>query len=227
MRVAMAMGLARGPIVVALLASADVALGNVGRTAAGPAAVQYADVVRLPDSAGWRQISDTTTQGERVQEYVPAGQGAADWSELITVKVLPRTRDPKPVVQGTVTLMREICGNVSIVNTAQSQQLGEVANLGMMLPVFEAAETLVTCKNPDVTLLRQKLGTGRVTLRRYEVTWYKMMKAQRANYIVQRAWHGDEMDENSVLGSPGVLDAWKQWITHVTLLRQASDGGQN
>lgn len=214
------MRLARGPILMALLVFSGEVLANVGHDVAKPDFIEYADVVRLPESAGWHQISDTTVQGERVREYAPSGQTEADWTEIITVKDLPLTRDPKAIVQGSVTLMREICGNVSVVNTSRSQQLGEVASLGMMLPIFEEADTLVTCKEPNVKLLRQKLGTDQVTLRRYEVTWYKMMHGQRANYIVQRAWHGDEMDENSVLGSREVLDAWKQWITHVTLVRQ-------
>jgi hypothetical protein len=92
----------------------------------------------------------------------------------------------------------------------------------MSLPIDDETDELVTCQQPNITKLRQKLGTDKVTLRRYEVTWYKLIKGQRANYIVQRAWHGDAIDHTCLLGSDTVLDEWKSWITRVTLVRRES-----
>jgi hypothetical protein len=40
----------------------------------------------------------------------------------------------------------------------------------MSLPIDDETDELVTCQQPNITKLRQKLGTDKVTLRRYEVT---------------------------------------------------------
>jgi len=185
--------------------------------------VPYTDAVQLPPNAGglvWHKISDGTTASGQIQEYVPAGETAAMWSQIITVKTLPLGHDPKQIVEGTVNLLRDICGGINVTNTAHSQHTGEAAGLGMSLPIFDESETLVTCRQPDITRLRQKLSTDSVTPRRYEVTWYKMIKGRQASYIVQRGWHGDAIDETCLLGSDAVLDEWKSWITRVTLVRR-------
>jgi hypothetical protein len=183
----------------------------------------FADEVQLPPNAGglaWHKISDGTTAAGHVQEYVPVPETGALWSQIITVKTLPVDRDPKQIVDGTVTLMREICGRIKITNVAHSQRTGEVGGLGVSLPIYDETDELVTCKEPNITKLREKIGSDKVTLRRYEVTWYKLIKGSRANYIVQRAWHGDAIDGTCLLGSDAVLDEWKSWITHVTLVRR-------
>jgi hypothetical protein len=194
---------------------------NVGNRPALGSSSTSMDVVRLPsdaDGVSWLRVSNTITAGETVQEFVPAGQSAADWTQIITVKNLPLTRDPAAVVDGTVVLMRAVCSTLSVVHTAHRQAAGDVAGLGMPLPIYDEAETLVTCKEPNLPLLRQRLGTDQVTLRRYEVTWYKVMKGRAENFIVQRGWHGDVID-GSVLGSREVLRGWKNWITRVSLVR--------
>jgi hypothetical protein len=68
--------------------------------------------------------------------------------------------------------------------------------------------------------MQAKLANSKVTLKPYEVTWYKIMKGSNANFIVQRAWHGNVPGPFNVLGSPTVLAEWKSWVMHVTLLRQ-------
>jgi hypothetical protein len=187
---------------------------------ATPAAASYVDTVRIPAAGGvWHQISHTILPTQTVDEYTPVSESAAGWTQIITVKTLPRSRDPGPIVRGAVGLMHDVCAKVNVVNVAHSQELGEVAGLDAPLPIFDAADTLVTCRQPDMAALHKRLGTDRVTLRKYEVTWYKAIRGQKANYIVQRGWHGDDIDENSVLGSDTVLDGWKTWISRVTLVR--------
>jgi hypothetical protein len=209
--------------IVLLAVFGAVTTARADKTGAVPlSAVHSTDQVQLPANAGglaWHKISDGTTASGQIQEYVPAGETAAAWSQIITVKTLPPGRDPKQIVDGTVNLMRDICGHINVTNTAHRQHTGEVAGLGMSLPIFDEADTLVTCREPNITRLRQKLGSENVTLRRYEVTWYKMIKGRQANYIVQRSWHGDAIDETCLLGSDAILDEWKSWITHVTLVR--------
>jgi hypothetical protein len=180
----------------------------------------YVDTVRIPAAGGvWHQISHTVLPTQTVDEYTLVNESGTAWTQIITVKTFPLSRDPAPIVQGAVGLMRGVCAKVSVVNVAHSQELGEVARLDAPLPIFDAADTLVTCRHPDMAALHKRLGTDRVTLRTFEVTWYKAIRGQKANYIVQRAWHGDEIDETSVLGSDIVLDGWKAWISRVTLVR--------
>jgi hypothetical protein len=211
---------------VGVPASAHADQPIVGAPTVALAPLPYSDMVRLPPNAGgiaWHKISDGTTAAGQVQEYVPVHETGVLWSQIITVKTLARGRDPKQIVAGTVNLMREICGRINITNTAQHEHTGEAAGLGMSLPIYDESETLVTCQQPNITKLRQKLGTDNVTLRRYEVTWYKMIKGRQANYIVQRAWHADAIDETCLLGSDAVLGEWKSWITHVTLVRHDNE----
>lgn len=187
---------------------------------ASPTPASYIDTVRIPAAGGvWHQISHSVLPAQTVDEYTPINENDAGWTQIITVKTLPLSSDPMLIVRGAVDLMRDVCAKVNVVNVARSQELGEVAGLDAPLPIFDAADTLVTCRQPDLAALRKRLGTDRVTLRKYEVTWYKAIRGQKANYIVQRAWHGDAIDENSVLGSDTVLDGWKTWISRVTLVR--------
>jgi hypothetical protein len=204
-----------------LVATASGALAEpIGPLPLSAVLAAYHDTVRLPpEPSVWHQISHTVTDAEQVTESVPAGQTAAAWTQIITVKTLPPTRDPKPVVDGTVAIMRAICAHVTLVHAAHAQQLGESSALDTPLPIYDESETLITCRDPDLAKLRARVGANSIALRRYEVTWYKIMKSGKANYIVQRSWHGDAMDSSSPLGSDAVLANWKNWITRITLVR--------
>lgn len=183
------------------------------------------DSVQLPPDRNvlWHDASIGVATGrEVVQEKLPAGETPQAWTQIITIKTMPRDRDPQAVAAGTVNLLRDVCGHVNIVTTPHRQLVGEVRSLNLPLPEFDATDLLVTCKDPDMAKLHAHPGTERVTLRRYEVTWYKLMKGRYANYIVQRAWHGDDIDGSSPLGSAAVLAAWKSWMTGVTLVRSRS-----
>jgi hypothetical protein len=204
------------------VARAD-SVGGLRAGAPTGSVASYAEQVQLPPNAGgltWHLIGDATTGTGRIQEFVPRAESAAHWSQIIAVRTLPVDSDPKQIVDRTVKLMDEICGRINITRVARSQHTGEVAALGMSLPIYDETEELVTCQQPNLEKLRQKLGADNVTLRRYEVTWYRMMKGQRANYIVQRGWHGKVIDDTCLPGSDAVLDEWKSWITHVTLVRR-------
>jgi hypothetical protein len=89
------------------------------------------------------------------------------------------------------------------------------------LPVIEVDEVLVTCRDPDPA----KIPADHViSLQPVEVTWYKAMQCSGVSYLVQRSWHGSDI-AGSVLGSAAVLDAWKHWITAVTLRREVHRAG--
>ena len=191
-----------------------------------PPAPQYQDDVMIPEHASnleWHRVSYNVTPQEDVREFVPAGQSGADWHQIITVKILPLSRDPHMIVDNTIAFMRTICRQVKILATAPTQRTGEAASLDIPLPTYESSEQLTTCDSPDQAKLTARLGPTAVKLRRYEVTWYRIMLGTKANYIVQRAWHGDTMDETSPLGSDTVLADWKQWISHITLRRRGAD----
>jgi len=208
--------IAAGALVAPRAALAD----STPSTPARRAAATYVDQVQIPSAGGaWHQISHTVVSTQIVDEYTPANESGTNWTQIITVKTLPLSADPTPIVQAAVALMRDVCAKVNVVHVAHSQELGEVASLDLPLPIFDAADTLVTCRQPDMSALHKLLGTDRVTLRKFEVTWYKAIRGQQANYIVQRGWHGDAIDASTVLGSDAVLGQWKSWISKVILRR--------
>src|ERR1700733_14905988 len=89
---------------------------------AAPAIASYVDTVRIPAAGGvWHQISHTALPTQIVDEYTPVNENDAAWTQIITVKTLPLSRDPAPIVQGTVGLMRDVCAKVNVVNVAHSQ----------------------------------------------------------------------------------------------------------
>jgi hypothetical protein len=184
------------------------------------------DTVALParaDGLRWHVVNSATAPGERVVEMVPDGQSKAAWSQIVTVKTLDG-RDPLAVVNGTVDLLRKICRTLHVVRVAHHQSLGKTAGpdrKSIPLPVIEVDEVLLTCRDPDPAKLP---ADQPVALRPVEVTWYKIMRCGGLGYIVQRGWHGSAFG-GTVLGSPAVLDAWKRWMTSVTILREARGPG--
>jgi hypothetical protein len=217
----------RGSVPVAVLlalvpARAVSARSNVGDAAGGTAVAAYRDDVRLPpDPHGiaWHQVGGAVTRDELITEWVPQGETDLDWTQIITIKTMARTRDPAAIVQGAIGLMRGICGRLSVVETPRRQQLGDVQTLGMPVPAFDVTDMLVTCQDPDRAALGKRLRTQNVQLRRYELTWYSIIQGERQNFIVQRAWHGDDIDATSPLGSNESLEEWKHWLDSVTLVR--------
>jgi hypothetical protein len=111
-------------LLAAALLAAGSAAGQPVVVRRGSILVLYEDSVHLPALAGglvWHEISDTTIPSERVQEYVPVGESAASWSQIITIKTLPLSRDPRAIMDGTINLMRDICGRMSVVNVRPSR----------------------------------------------------------------------------------------------------------
>ncbi len=207
----------------ALRAALLLALLPACPASAGTAAEPYHDVVRLPPDAhglAWHQVGGAVTPDELITEWVPEGQTDLDWTQIITIKTMARTRDPAAIVQGSVGLMRAICGKLSVVRTPTEQQFGDVQSLGQKLPVFDVTDLLVTCEDPNLSALRKQSGTENVDLRRYEVTWYRILRGERQNFIVQRAWHGDTIAADSVLGSNEIMEEWKHWLNSITLRRE-------
>ena len=187
-----------------------------------PPGQTFIDEVALPDHESgflWHRVRYTAGATEQVSEYLPAGQNLSAWTQIITVKTLPLSRNPRQIVNNTVDLLRAVCTHIKVVATKPTQDLGQAAGLDLAAPAFESAATLVTCDEPDTAKLQARIGTNSLVLKRHEVTWYKLITGPQSNYIVQRAWHADTIDETSPLGSDMVLNAWKRWITHVTLKR--------
>jgi hypothetical protein len=212
-------------LLAASLLAAGPAQGQPAAVVPFSAVVSYSDSVHLPALAGglvWHQISDTTIPGERVEEYVPVGESAASWSQIITVKTFPLSRDPRSIMDGTINLMRDICGRMSVVNVRPSQETGATVGPDVPLPVYDVSNTLAICRHPDLAKLRARTGNDRVTLMPYEVTWYKLIRAQAGNFLVQRAWHGETVDSTNILGSAAVLAEWKSWAMNVSLVRRVA-----
>jgi hypothetical protein len=208
------------------------AVATAPAAAPPPATRQYLwqDFVQLPQHAGgleW-QIADTLkSDTETVTELVPAGEHIADWTQMITIKAVSGARDPASIVSITLAIMRGICRKTDIVHLAPHQEIGALGGAAandpassLPLPIIEVSETLVTCRDPNAAKLQTRANAARVALKPYEVTWYKVMRCNGRNYIVQRAWHGDAIGDTTVLGSRDVLEEWKNWLQTVTVARE-------
>jgi len=213
----------RAALLLALLPACPAAArSTLGDASPGPPAASYQDVVRLPpDPAGiaWHQVGGAVTPDQLITEWVPEGQTDLDWTQNITLKTLPHTRDPGAIVQRAVGLMRDICGQFSVTKTPPRQQRGDVQAPGVPVPVFAVTDITATCQAPNLAALRKKFGTENVAWRRYEVTWYRIMQGDRQNFIVQRTWHADAIDALSPLSSKQTQAEWTHWRTSITLRR--------
>ncbi|HTZ71714.1 MAG TPA: hypothetical protein VMB71_13745 [Acetobacteraceae bacterium] len=215
--------LMQGVVAAGLLGLPHPGRAEVRGNAAPPAGATYTDQVSIPGFPGhtnWVQVEGGVSADTLVTAWVPPGETDLDWTDMVTIKTMALSRDPEQVVGSAVGVMRQICGKLNIVKTPFSSKLGDAGMIGVAAPEFTVQDMLVTCSDPNMAALRKLADAGSVTLKRYEVTWYRIMKGQANNFIVLRAWHGDVMDEGSPLGSEKTLDAWKDWLTHVTLKRE-------
>jgi hypothetical protein len=183
--------------------------------AADPArALPLTESVSLPPDAGglkWHvDARQPGAQGTN-EEWVPAGQTGKNWTEMITVREYKPGTDVPKLVTEEVQLLANACKSYQIMETHQG--VGRAIPMQINGPRYNYAkfDVLVRCDDP---LRADAAAAG---LRKHEVIWFKGMHGQKGNYLVQRAWHGDLIGPDTVLGAPKVHDAWQAWIDNVGL----------
>jgi hypothetical protein len=180
-------------------------------TAAAAPATPLTESVALPPNAGgqsWHVISSHPGAVGTNQEWVPDGQSERLWREMITVRgYKPDTNVPQLVTK-EVQLFANVCKSYSIVETHKGTGRAIPAHIDGRRYEYPNFDLLARCDEPA------RMDTG---LRRYEVIWFKGLKGEKAYFLVQRAWHGDETGPDTVLGSEKVHDEWHNWIDSIGL----------
>jgi hypothetical protein len=169
------------------------------------------ETVALPPNAGgqtWHVVlSQPGTFGTN-QELVPAGQTEKTWTEMITVRGFPPGTDVPKLVTQEVQLFANVCKSHKIIEAHQG--VGRAIPAKVSGPRYNYAkfDVLAECDDPKRT------DTG---LKAHEVIWFKGLHGQRANYLVQRAWHANAAGPDTILGATNVHNEWHAWIDGVGL----------
>jgi len=155
------------------------------------------------DSQDWISAGDSALDGGGdMQEYVPAGQTVADWSQMITVLTLPPSQDPTARLTALLKGLRAACKTYNVVQSTARDDATRSANL------------LARCDKPDDTAL----NNDNILLAKHEAIWAKTLEGRADNYLVLRAWHADAITPDSVLRSAGVRRQWQDWADRVAVV---------
>jgi hypothetical protein len=178
--------------------------------AAAPPPAPPPERLDLPRHAGgltWQAAGGGPLPGGGdMQEFVPAGETIADWTQMITTLTLPAGQDPQARLTSILNGLRGACRSYRVVQSAARDVPYHTANL------------LVRCDQPDETAF----GDPNILLRRHEVIWAKTIQGRGENFVVWRAWHGDAITHDSVLASGAVRQEWQDWVDQVGLVGGAS-----
>jgi hypothetical protein len=144
--------------------------------------------------------------GGDLQEYLPAGQTIADWTQMITVLTLPASQAPSARLNAILDGLRGACKTFRVIQSTPRDGATRSATL------------LARCDQPDETALND----ANILLLKHEVVWAKTLEGQADNYVVLRAWHADAIPPDSVLRSADVRQQWQDWVDRVSVV---PDGG--
>jgi hypothetical protein len=171
-----------------------------GRPASSPApAPERLDLPLHADGLVWQSVvAGPLPGGGELQEYVPAGQTIADWSQMITTLSLPAAQDPSARLSEVLDGLRGACRSYRVIQSATQETPYPTANL------------LARCDQPTY-------DDPNILLLKHEVIWAKTLEGHTGNYVVWRAWHGDKIDPDSVLASGTTRREWQAWVDRVAV----------
>ncbi len=141
--------------------------------------------------------------GGDMQEYVPAGQTIADWSEMITTLALPPEQDPSARLAAILDGLRGACKSYRVIKTSVQDAPYPSRNL------------LARCDQPN----EAAFSDPNILLLKHEVIWAKTLEGRVQNYVVWRAWHADKVSPDSVLTSSATRQEWQDWVDQVSLAK--------
>lgn len=175
---------------LAALAAALLALGAV------PAAAQERLVVKPPD--GWVQVAKDAEAGLRTVGFVPKGQTAATWTEMVLFQVaLGRADlDPKTVAARLRDRWKAICRETK----ADEPKLFWDKD-------YLAAQIFMQCLDP-------KPGQG---LRKIEALAVKAIQGRESFYLIERAWRADANGRGNPFASPEMRKVWLDFLASAEL----------
>ncbi len=165
-----------------------------------PIITQAGERLDLPNDAAnlsWHAVAGGQTPAPWAA-FVPVGDTAAHWQNLITARVLPPGVTPSRAVRVRLATLAPACEKSTLVSFSPVQVDGG----------FDA---FVSCTRPPPR------AKSHFTLARYEALWLRgVFGAGGTNFLIERGWRGDTK-EDSVLGSATVLAEWRNWFAGVGL----------
>jgi hypothetical protein len=146
-------------------------------------------------------------------EFVPAGETVQQWSQIITsITTKPGHRlAPDQWISNTIGMLQKTCGKLTLLEKRAGTETDTFRQQQGLPAEYQTFSILAICENPTVA------PDPNVTLRHFEVIWFKGIKGWLNDYMIQRAWHGDVIPPNSILASRDVLNEWRDWIEAVTI----------
>jgi hypothetical protein len=154
------------------------------------------------DNVDWVSVGSGALGGGEGQEYVPAGQTIADWTQMITVLTLPPSQNPSASLAAILNGVRGACKTYRVIHATARDDTTRTANL------------LARCDQPDDTAV----NNPNALLLKHEVIWAKTLEGQSDNYVVLRSWHANTIPPDSVVRSADVRQQWQDWVDQVSVV---------
>jgi hypothetical protein len=151
--------------------------------------------------------------------FVQDGETGQNWTEMVTAIALKNkdeTDAGRWIAEG-VKRIQSHCGGFEILANDQGQQTDAIRVKDGLPATYQTYSVLVHCEGPWAN---QDPG---YQTKKHEVVWFKSIQGFETTYLVQRAWHGDDIAPDSILASPATRQVWKAWIDQVAV-RGIPDG---
>ncbi len=176
----------------------------------------YTELLTVNMKAGghaWRLDKTYTPPGNMMMEYVPEGQTGQNWSEMITT--ITFTSQPQPntgnIIAGIVRNFRGICGKLDLLDQNTSTETDELRKSVGLPATYQTFSVLLRCDDPKPS------PNPAVTVKKHEVLWLKGIQGWLYSYLVQRAWHSDDLAPDSILISDKTHKEWQDWGQNVRI----------
>lgn len=143
-----------------------------------------------PPPAGWELAFSDRDDDRAVYDYVPAGQDAEEWQEMMTVQVLFDTKGQPP--RGVLERLRREFE--SGCDAAQAEPAGDRA-----VTSYPGARQLLLCGRS------KRGGKGEAAL-------LQVVIGREATYAVQRAWRGEPFRGAAPAAVRAMAAGWQQQL---------------
>jgi len=167
------------------------------------------------DGKTWKLGDSGEQQGVLMQEFVPEGETVDNWSEMITIQTFKQRPDfdTRAFIARVVASFNGTCASLQVLANHAREQTDDLRAAAHLPAAYHTYDTLVRC---EVAPAARPPGVN-VSLRRYEVVWFKGIQGWLSAYLVQRAWHGDTITPDSILASDATRQRWQAWIDQVKI----------
>jgi len=148
-----------------------------------------------------------------MQEYVQDGETGQNWSEMITLVTLknhPEVSTAK-YIGGIVQSFRAICAKVEILDLVTKTETDSLRQSVGLPASYQTVSALMQCDDPKPS------SNPAIHVKKHEVVWFKGIQGWLTAYIVQRAWHSDDIGPDSILGSEKTRSEWREALDQITI----------